>query len=276
MKKFLTILVKSVIRHNIGYLAAVVSYFAFTSMIPVVLLLIYLASIILSGTEVEHFFDELLQSYVPAMPSGTTTVNTTIHHLSTLRPVIGIIGFVGLLWGSIGGLVSLQQTLDTICEVHRRRSFVKQYIIGFGMLGLLLALVVVSAAVTALSPAVVERLGQSPLTSWILITHAIARVLFAIIMFAVCYFAYRFLPSKVPSNFALVIGSAVATCCIYISRELFAVYTHHLGNYQLIYGALTYVMLLTFWIYIASIIFLFGMEVSLAIHATKQSGIRAQ
>ncbi|MFB5190742.1 YihY/virulence factor BrkB family protein [Alicyclobacillus fastidiosus] len=275
-KIFLKTLIRSIIRHNIGYLAAVISYFAFTSMIPVALLLIYGTSLFISGTRVEQFFDQLLESYIPTMPNGEGVVSTTIHRLSTLGPVISVIGFASLLWGSIGGFTSLQQTLDTICETHHRRSFIKQYVVGFGMLGLLMAMIFVSLLVTTVSPEVVSALGNLRPTLWVPLAHASSRILFAITLFATCYFAYRFLPSNPLPHTALLIGAAVSTICIYISRELFVVYTHHLGNYELIYGALTYIMLFSFWIYIASIIFLFGMEMALAVYEVMRQRSRSE
>lgn len=270
MKTFIKPLIHAIMRHNIGYLAAVMAYFAFTSMIPLVLLLIYGASLFINGTKVEHFFDHLLQSYIPAMPKGKDVIGTTINRLSRVGPAISIIGFGGLLWGSVGGFISLQKTLDTICEIRHRRAFWKQYVVGFGMLTALLVLIIASLAVTTVSPEFASAFGFAQSSLWIPIAHASSRALFAVALFVTCYFAYRFLPSYPMSRLSLLCGAAVATICIYGSRELFMLYTHHLGNYQLVYGALTYVMLVSLWIYIASVIFLFGMEITLVIYKQLQ------
>lgn len=269
IKSFIKSLIQSILQHNIGYLAAAMSYFLFTSMIPILLLLTFGISLFIDGTKVEQFIDQLLQSYIPSIPSGGSMITTTIDRLSTLRPEISIIGFIGFFWGSIGGFVSLQQTLDVVSNIHHRRSFIKQYIVGFAMLALLLALVLVSLIVTMISPEFISTLHFTKSMSWIPIAHIGSHILLAITLFATCYFAYRFLPSKALPHIPLLIGAGFATVCIYISRALFVVYSHHLGNYQLIYGALTYVMLFSFWIYIVSMIFLLGMEITLAIHQMK-------
>lgn len=237
-------------------------------MIPLMLLLIYCASLFVSGTEIEQLMDHLLQSYVPDLPSGKNVIPTTIRRLTDIRGVVGIVGFGGLLWGSIGGFISLQKTLDTLSGIRHRRSFMKQYIVGFAMLGILLGLILLSSILMIVSPGFIAHIGLIRLTHWAFVGNWVGRISFAVILFVTCYFCYRYLPSKIISNLSLLIGAAVATCVIYFTRALFAIYTHHLGHYAMIYGALTYMMLLTFWIYIVSMIFLFGMEVALSVHNT--------
>lgn len=269
VKTFVKTLIHNVIRHNIGYLAAVISYFGFSSMIPLVLLLIFGASLFVAGTAVEHLLDDLLQTYVPRIPTGQSFITTTIGRLTTLRPAISIIGIVGVVWTSVGGFVSLQTTLDTISDIHHRRSFILQYVFGFLMLGVLLALTLISTVAAAISPTLVAHISHTHTLMWLTLAHDIARLSFLLIMFSTCFFCYRFLPSRPASNVALLIGAAIATASIYASRSLFAIYTHHLGNYEMIYGTLTFVMLFSFWIYISSVIFLFGLEVTVAIEQTK-------
>jgi membrane protein len=268
IKKFFTQLFNSIMRHNIGTLASAIAFFLFSSTIPMCLLLIFGASLLISGASVEKFLEEVIQSYFPTIPGGTFVVNT-INRLIQVRTTIGIIGLVGLLWTTVGGFVSLQLILDNILEIRNRRSFLFQYVIGFAMLVILLILTVVSASVTALSPQLVSRFTNINATPIVTLIHLIGSLSFPLILFVTCYFCYRVLPSSTMSNIPLLTGSAFSTVSIYVCRELFVVYTHHLGKYELIYGTLTFVMLLTFWIYIVSWIFLLGAEISANIQKTK-------
>lgn len=269
MINFLKALIQSVMRHNIGYLAGVMSYFAFTSMIPLTLLLVYVSSLVIKGTQSEIFMDHLLQSYVPTLPNGQNFIQHTVHRLTDIRGVVSVVGFGGLLWGSIGGFMSLQQTLDILSEIRHRRSFFKQYIIGFSMLGILLALIAISSIFMELSPDFLQHIGIENSIHWANFGAFIGKISFAIILFITCFFCYKMLPSKSVDTLSLLIGATVATTLIFLSRLLFMVYTHHLGNYTLVYGALTYMMLLTFWFYIVSMIFLFGMEVALTMNTER-------
>lgn len=272
LKRFFVQLIHSVPKHNIGSLGAVLAYFGFSSMLPVLALLIVTASHLLPANTIEQFLQDVLRSYLPAIPMEGTFTGSTIRRLATFGSEVSIIGVIGLLWGTIGGFVNLQQTLDTILEVRKRRSFVKQYLVGFVMLGVLLALTVASSIVSVLSPvwmttvAQAHGMGNPHAIRWI---RTLGQFTFPFVLFVTCYLIYRILPSHRLRTLPLVVGAAFATLGIYISRALYGVYTHHLGNYEVMYGTLTFVMLFTFWIYIVCMLLLFGAEVAVAMEKSE-------
>ncbi|GMA57971.1 hypothetical protein GCM10025858_24740 [Alicyclobacillus sacchari] len=178
------------------------------------------------------------------------------------RADIRVIGLIGLLWGAIGGFVTLQQVLDTIFEVKTRRSFWVQYVVGFAMMGILLLLTVGSSLMSWLSPMFLAKIMHVSSASSAHLLHVIGEVIFPAVLFITCYCCYRLLPSRRLTNVPLLAGALMATIFIYISRFGYVIYTHHLGNYSILYGAFTFVMLLTFWIYIVCMILLLGAEVA--------------
>lgn len=265
MKKFIVGLYHIVTKQNIGSLAATISFFTFSALIPIVLLLIYGASLLIPVAAVERFVTDTLRSYIPVLPGEGAFVSQTVLRLTTLKTGISIVSILGLIWTSVGGFVSLQQILDTILGSHIRRSFIKQYIIGFLMMGFLLSLTVISSLITAISPRFLSKMTSSHAIVWLNMTHLFGEVSFPVILFVTCYCCYRFLPSRILSILALTIGATFSTVSIYASRFLFVLYTQHLGNYHLIYGTLTVVMLFIFWIYIVSMIFLIGSAIATSI-----------
>jgi len=133
-------------------------------------------------------------------------------------------------------------------------------------MGVLLALTIASSLMSAISPEFVSKLVNTNDTSGLHLLRDIGRISFPLILLITCYSCYRVLPSRTLRTVPIIIGVLLATVFIYISRALFVIYTHHLGNYEVMYGTLTFVMLLTFWIYIVCIFLLFGAEVSVTIH----------
>lgn len=266
VKRFVVQIFKSITKHNIGALAAVIAFFGFSALIPLLLLLVYGTSILIPHTGVEHFLSGVLKSYIPNLPDAQTYLNTNLARLIKLGPSVGVFGVVGLLWTTVGGFVSLQQILDVLWEVHHRRSFIVQYLVGFAMLGMLLGFTIVSSITSAVSPVIIKRMWPlSAHLSVLQVVHQISRFSFPVLLFFTLYFCYRFLPSARLAGKYLFIGAAVSTLAIYASRGVFMLYTRHLGNYELIYGSLTFIMLFTFWIYVVSMIVLLGAEVALAL-----------
>lgn len=271
IEHFVRHLVISIIKHNIATLAAVIAFFGFSAMIPLVLLLIYGTSILIPQIPVQHFLSDVLQSYVPTIPDAKLYLTQNVSRLSLLGSKVGIFGVIGLLWTTVGGFVSFQQILDVIWEIHHRRSFVRQYLVGFGMLGILLSLTVISSLATTVSPTLMPNIFMNVnVLSLLTIVHDISFVSFPLLLFLTCYFCYRFLPSHTLKNCYLLIGALVSTLAIYVSREVFVWYTSHLGQYEMIYGSLTFIMLFTFWVYIVSIIVLFGAEVAVTLKAVME------
>ena len=270
--QFIRCLISSIIKHNIVALAAVIAFFGLSAMIPLALLLIYGASIFIPNTSVQNFLSDILRSYVPTLPDAKLYIVENISRLVALgSKQVGIVGVIGLLWTTVGGFVSFQQILDMIWEIHHRRSFVKQYLVGFGMLGMLLSLTVITSLATTVSLALVQRiLTKGHLTFWLVLFHDISRMSFPLLLFITCHFCYRFLPSDTIKNSYLLIGALVSTLGIYLSREVFVWYSLHLGQYEMIYGSLTFIMLFTFWVYIVCIIVLFGAEVAVTLKTVSE------
>ena len=272
IEQFIRCLVSSIIKHNIVALAAVIAFFGLSAMIPLALLLIYGASLFIPVTSVQKFLSDILQSYVPTLPDTKLYLVENVSRLVALgSKQVGIVGVIGLLWTTIGGFVSFQQILDMIWEIRHRRSFVKQYLVGFGMLAILLSLTVITSLATTVSLALVQRIFmKGNLTFWLALFHDISRMSFPLLLFLTCYFCYRFLPSQTIRNSYLLIGALVSTLGIYLSREAFVWYSLHLGQLEAIYGSLTFVMLFTFWVYIVCIMVLFGAEVAVTLKAVRE------
>ena len=271
IKQYLWCLVSSSIKHNIVALAAAIAFFGLSAMIPLTFLLIYSASIFIPNTSVQNFLSDILQSYVPTLPNAQLYIAENLSRLVALGNHVGIFGVIGLLWTTLGGFVSFQQILDMIWEIPHRRSFFKRYLVGFGMLGILMSLTVMTSLATTVSLALAQRIfTHGNLTFWVALFHDISRMSFPLLLFLTCYFCYRFLPSDTIRPTYLLIGALVSTLGIYLSREVFVLYSLHLGQYEMIYGSLTFIMLFTFWVYIVCIIVLFGAEVAVTLSTVRE------
>lgn len=273
IEQFIRYLVRSIFKHNIVALAAVIAFFGLSAMIPLALLLIYGASFFLPDASVQNFLSDIVQSYVPTLPDANFNIVESVSRLVAVgSKQVGLVGVIGLLWTTMGGFVSFQQILDMIWESRQRRSFLKQYLVGFAMLGILLSLTVITSLAATISLDLVQRIFmRGNITFWLALFHDISRLSFPLLLFLTCYFCYRFLPTShsIKSSY-LFIGALVSTIGIYLSREAFVWYSLHLGQYEMIYGSLAFLMLFTFWIYIVCIIILFGAEVAVALRAAKE------
>jgi membrane protein len=265
-------LIKAIFQDNISIMASAIAFFGFSAMIPLVLLIVYCTSIFIPHAQIEHLLNDVLKSYVPTIPDSKLYLKQSVTRLTILGPKVGLFGLLGLLWTAVGGFVSLQYILDVVWGITHRRSFVKQFIVGFGMLGILIVLTFLASIATTVTPTIIERVtGITNDLVWLQMVHAISHVLFPLLLFITCYFCYRFLPSNPINHTYLLIGACISTLAIYLSRGIFVWSTSHIGRYQLIYGSLSFIMLLITWIYVVSVIVLFGAEVAVTLHQMNPS-----
>lgn len=260
--RFIKDLFQSIGRHNVGMLAAAVSFFGFSAMIPLLLVIVLGTTFFVSPGNVDRLLSYTLHTFVPTLPSESSLLDESIKRLIALRSGMSLIAILSLVWTAIGGFVSFQQILDFIWGATKRRSFIVQYIVGFLMMTFFLLLTIVAAVVSGVPHLLAEDLPQGSYQSdlWAVIALA-SRIAFPILLFATTFLSYRFLPSKPLRARYLLAGAALSTAAIFISRALFTWYLGHLGQYQSVYGALTFVMLLLFWIYIVSNIVLICAEI---------------
>jgi len=174
-------------------LAAVIAFFGLSAMIPLALLLIFGASLFIPNTPVQSFLSDILQSYVPTLPDAKVYIVAIVSRLVALgSKQVGIVGVIGLLWTTLGGFVSFQQMLDKIWEIRHRRSFVKQYLVGFGMLGILLSLTVLTSLATTVSLALVQRIfTKGNLTFWLALFHDISSLSFPLAISVIVFCRHK-------------------------------------------------------------------------------------
>ncbi|MBX5435640.1 MAG: YihY/virulence factor BrkB family protein [Alicyclobacillaceae bacterium] len=270
--RFVWRLTASSLRHDIFSLGAVIAFYAFFSLFPLLLLIIYAASVLLPNSNVEQVLLTMVRPYFPTLSAAKDVIADSITNLAQQGGKIGLVSGLTLLWSATSGFMAVQQTMDVIWETPHQRSFVVRRLIAFAMLVVLLLLTLVSAAVmamyTAVRPAALAHVG---VLHWLNLAHGVSRVLFPLSLFAGCVVFYRYLPSRASPWPYLVAGALVATAVLDGAREVFIWYAGHLGTYQMIYGTLTAVMLLALWMYVASIILLFGAEVATTLEALLDS-----
>lgn len=260
---FLIHLYHSILRHNLGMLAAVLAFFGFSATVPLIGVLIYGALLIVPTAAVHQLVVGSIHAYVPDLPNASIFLANNVNRLSHLRSDVSFIGIIGLIWTVVGGFVSFQQALDVIWDVRIRRSFFRQYIVGFLMLAILLGLTASAALSMLITPTLLAHIpAEHTISANAAFIRDLSYLLFPFLLFLTCICCYRLLPSKTVQMRFILIGALMATVGVYVSRLLFMVYTHHLGNYQFVYGTLTFIMLFAFWIYIVSAVVLFGGEVA--------------
>lgn len=111
-------------RDRSGYLAATVTYYAFLSVFPLLLLGLSVIGFVLAGNP--ELRDELMESVAIAVPGLRTVMGDSLQALVEARMASGLIGVAGLLWSGLSATEAAGFAVSRIFRVQPYASFVKR------------------------------------------------------------------------------------------------------------------------------------------------------
>jgi membrane protein len=246
--------------------AAGMAYYALFSLFPTLVFLVVVASLFISGESVRQ---ELIDFVGRALPISDELITTTVLQVLRQRGAISIVAAVGLLWSAAGFIDILTSQVNRAWPGARKRSFVEGRLLGLGIVAGLAILSVLWLVLSALLRLVPERMPLVPELEdlqRLLRSVAVTMVpwVFTLLLFLGLY--ARIPRVSAPFVTALV-GALFATLAW---RGVTAAFVWYLGSglarYHLVYGSLSSIVALLFWMYLTNLIILFGAYLSAALH----------
>ncbi len=246
---------------NCFLMAAAIAYYGVFSLFPLLLVSVAVVGFILPASQVHQQVEDLVRLYVPGSAEFLTE---NLRDLVRVRGQVGIVGVVALLWVSSAVFNAITRTMNEIWGTMHANPFWRTRLVGILMVLLLGALIVLSLGMTTAYQVVqtyesemMQRWGVHPLIDAIPWQMA-GRVLPIVITFTVFTVIYRFFPAEHLRFGDVWLGAAVATLAFEFAKAAFGAYLRSAAHFQLIHGSLTTLIFLLLWIYIGTIILLFG------------------
>ena len=186
------------------------------------------------------------------------------------RPVSLLIAATLLaLWAASGVMASLMQGFQAAYRIEKGRPFLKQRGVAI-LLVIFVALPIVGASALIVFGTKTERIvlawmGLVPedqqVRGWVVVFGQILRYAAALgaIVFstALLYYIGPNRPNKLRNVFP---GAIIATALWWAATTVFGWYVRNIANYNVLYGSIGAVVALLVWMYLLSVIALFGSE----------------
>ncbi len=236
-----------------GSLAALLTYYGFLSLLPLLLLLITVLGLVAGGSSsLTHRVESSALSQFPIVGNQLGANIHALHH----RGAVGLaVGIVGLAWGSQGAVQSGQFAMAEVWNVPAVDRP------GFGArLGRTMATIATVGAFLLVSTALVGALTTGSRSAPVEAVGAVVSILLNVGLFAV---AFRLLtPASVawrPLLPGAAVGGAGWTALQYVGGALVE---HTLRNSSQVYGFFAIVLGLLAWIYLGAQLTLYAAEVN--------------
>lgn len=256
--------------HACGSLAASLAFFSLLSLFPMVFLLLYFISFIVSQDVIGYqFLLVFLKGFLPTIGAGLAEEIRRVAQLDEVRWII----FFAFVW--FGSLVfyELDYAMNAVFGTAGKRHPLISTAIAVALVGLLGVLLIVSYVATQ----TIELLTTHAPRLWgidfvALMAHDF--LLTYTLPFTLAFLSvtclYRYLPHHRPTWREATIGGSVFSLLWVAAKVLFTTYAEQASVYSRLYGSLLDVVLLVLWIYYSATLLLAGAVI------TRQFQLRAE
>lgn len=241
-------------------MGAALAYYTAFSVVPLLVIVIGVAGLAFGRDAARAAVIDQLQDLIG--PTGTSAIKEMLMQSSDVGTglLTTLIGLAVLLIGATTAFAELQDDLDRIWKAEPRAgsgiiNLFRSRLLSFGMvlsIGFLLTVsLVLSAAVTALGPAMFADKELVLQAINFALSLAVITVLFAMI--------YKILPNVHIDWGEVWVGAAITALLFTVGKELIALYIGK-SSVATSFGAAGPFVIILLWIYYSTQIFLFGAE----------------
>ena len=265
-------LIVKVRKDDIFALASQLAYYMILSFIPLIIFLISL----IAWINIDSInFISILKSF---LPSGIFSLaEYIINEIMSARSMSLVGGSIFVaIWMASSGFRALIKGINKAYNLKDTRSYIRRTIIAY--IGtIIFALSIIAAlAVIVFGRVIGEHLlGLLPNAEifqyvWIMFRYVIILVFLVIIFTAL----YKFTPCKRFKLKEVFPGAVVSALGWIISSFAFSYYINNFNNYTKVYGSLAAIFIMMLWMFITSMVIIFGVEVnSVLVEHKKENNI---
>lgn len=242
--------------------AASFSYYAFFALVPMIVLLVTVATDVAARFVGEQEAQAKAFGYIvtniPLGTQGRELIGSTIRGVLESRGKISLIALVGLVWSSLGFFQSL---VSSVNQAFRQQplNWWKLPLRSLMMLGVLVSALFLGNVL----PIILKTL-QSYLTFsrvWVpLLFSVLGSLGSAVVLFYGFVLFYKLAPRRAAGiTFRGVwLPALVVTALLQVAQQLFVWYSTRFADFNAVYGAFGGVIALMLWTYLSGVIVVFG------------------
>ncbi len=266
--RFLLDALNMFLRQGCPSLAAALAFFSLLSLFPLVFLLLYGISFLVSQDIIgEQFMLNFLKGFLPSLGEHLAE---EVHRISSLKSVRWLV-FLSFFW--FGGLVfyELDYALNVVFESAQKRHPLMSTAISIALLGLTGVLLFVSYVATetiAFLTAYAPRLWGLDLVALTAHEFHLTYTLPFALAFLAVNLLYRLVPRRRPRWRDAMAGALTFGLLWVSTKVVFVSYGSYATVYARLYGSLLEVVLLLLWVYYSAGLLLFGGVIAHKLQAT--------
>ncbi|HEY7471227.1 MAG TPA: YihY/virulence factor BrkB family protein [Gemmatimonadota bacterium] len=264
-------------RDQLFFLSSGITFNVLVTIVPLLLITISVLGILVESSTSAR--DQILSFIQRVMPLASSQAESLLFGLVEDRGWLGVLGLVGLIWASTRLFGSLRTVLEIIFEIppEERLGIVEGKIHDVRMVvvvgSLFLLTISLTTALRWLKNYGVGFLGLDAYNiSWF---WSLASIIVAyLITYLMFFFVYRYVPDRwIPRQDAAV-AALFSSLLFELAKLVFVAYLAEFERFLELYGSFTNLVLVAFWVYYSSIVFILGGELGRIVQVQRGRGSR--
>ena len=250
--------------------AAAISYYAMLMLFPLLILIIVLSQSIVGGDQMQHLVIDRILAFLP----GTRRfVRDSLENIEQIPPGAVVTCVILVLWAFSWIFTVIEKAINRIW-LTRPRPFLHGRLLAIAMIGVLGLLLVASAILTSgvsMLQVASLRLPAAPSRSFAFATDLVWQSGFVIASLVVTTSTFAIIYKAMPNATVYwieVIPGALLTGIAWEGLKYAFAYLLpvFLEEYRLLYGGAWLALVLLTWVYMSSIVMLFGAQLTAVLH----------
>lgn len=264
-------------RDQLFFLSSGITFNVLVTIVPLLLITISVLGMLVESSTSAR--EQILSFIQRIMPLASAQAESLLFGLVEDSGWFGVLGLVGLVWASTRLFGSLRTVLEIIFEIppEERLGIVEGKIHDIRMVvvvgSLFLLTISLTTALNWLKNYGVGFLGLDAYNiSWF---WSLASLLVAyLITYMMFFFVYRYVPDRwIPRQDAAV-AAFFSSVLFELAKQAFVAYLAEFGRFMELYGSFTNLVVIAFWVYYSSIVFILGGELGRIVQVQRGRGSR--
>jgi membrane protein len=226
--------------------AAALAFAAFIAMFPMMLGVLSIIGLAIRDPATEARFQNLILQIFPG--SAQPELQSAIHGVRQSAGWLGLVSLAGLVW-SAGGIFTTMEFALTRIFGTKQRNMIRQRLMGF----LMMLLLVAALGITVAANAAAGYLSPYVPFAWVL-----SLAIGAAVMVVLLVLLYRFVPNRTFSLGEVLPGALLAGVLIEALSLGFPLYARFAGSFNTYGAQFALFFLLATWLYLLSQLLLVG------------------
>lgn len=250
------------------FLSSGIAFNILINLIPFIMLLSALVGTYLYKDQ--EVLDHIGAYFRDVAPTVDPKIKGYLIALIQNRRIVGVLGFVGLLWTATWVFGSMRIALNIVFRSEKNRGMLR----GIGVDLLMIILVGILLLVSMiLSPVVIFLQGyqgripvaMGPTIQWILkylLPFFLTYCMFSLI--------YKIIPNNKVHIKSALQAALFSSLLWELAKHLFAWYVVHLTRYSIVYGSLSTLVVFVLWVYYSATVLIVGGEFAYFLEEDRQ------